>query len=102
MCSRNARRVGEVEVELQQVPQPHRLIPERLQPISLGARGVGERHLDDRGLQERVDDRVAVERRLVLLLGRDPPDRLSPTVDARDGVAVGQRVQRGPDAVGRA
>ena len=95
------RGVREVEVELQQIAQPHRATPERLQPISVGAGGVDQRHVDDRGLHERVDHRVAVERRLVLLLGRDPPYRLASAVDAGDRVAVGQRVEGGANTVGR-
>ena len=96
------RRVGEVEVELQQVAQPHRLGPEGLEPVTVGAGGVGERELDDRGLQEGVDQRVAVERGLVLVFGGDPPHRLAAAVDAGDRMAARQRIQCRPDAVGRA
>ena len=95
-------RIGEVEVELQQVPQPHRLGPERFQPVTFGAPGMCQRQLGDRGLQERVDDRVAVERRGVLVLRGDAPYRFAATVDTGDRMSVGQRVHRRPDTFGRA
>ena len=72
------RGVGEVEVELQQIPQPHRLTPERFQPISVGTHSVGESQVDDRRLEERIDERIAVERRLMLVFGSDPPDGSRP------------------------
>ena len=93
--------IGEIEVELQQVPQPHRLTPERFQPISVSASRVGKGQFDDRRLEEHVDERVAVERRLMLILRGDAPDRLSAAVDTCDGVTVRQRVERGADPVGR-
>ena len=45
---------------------------------------------------------VSVERRLVLLLGRDPPDRFATSIDAGDRMAVRQRVEGCPNTVGRA
>ena len=96
------RGVGEVELELQQIAQPHRLRPERLEPIAFGAAGVHQRQLDDRRLEEGVDQGVAVERGLVLVLGGDAPDRFAAAVDPGDGVPAGQRVDRRPHAVGGA
>ena len=66
------RRVGEVEVELQQIAQPHRLPPERFDPVTVDAVG-GQATVRNRTLQERVDDAVAVERGLVLVLFGDVP-----------------------------
>ena len=93
-------RVGEVELELQQCPQAHGLSPERVDPFPLrGAAGVHERQFHDRGLQERVDQRVAVERRLEFLFRGDPPDRFVPAVDPGHRMSVGQGIQGRADAV---
>lgn len=45
------RGIREIEVELQQIPQPHRLGPERGDAVTFGVLGMGQRELDDRGLQ---------------------------------------------------
>ncbi len=91
------RRVGEVELELQQVTHPHRLVPEHSQPVSgvgFGVTGVRQRQLHDAGLQKGVDHRIAVERRGVLVLGCDAPHRLPAAVDAGDGMPAGESVDR--------
>ncbi len=96
------RRVREVEVELEQIAQPHRLVPEGLHAVAVDVLGVCQRQFDDGGLQKGMDHRVAVERRGVLVFGRDLPHRLPAAVDPSDGVPVGQRVHRRPHTVRRA
>src|SRR5271154_1782129 len=63
---------------------------------------MGQRELDDRGLQEGVDHRVPVEGCRVFILTFDVPHRLPAAVDARDRVPVGQRVHRRTYTVARA
>ena len=63
---------------------------------------MGQCQFDDRGLQERVDDRVAIERGLVLVFGRNPPHRFVAAVHPGHRVPVGQRVDGRADTVGSA
>ena len=96
------RRIGEVEIEFQQIAQPHRLGPEGLHPVAFGVVGVRQCEFDDRGLQEGVDHRVPVERRGEFVVWRDVPDRFAAAVDTGDRMPIGQGVHRRAHTFARA
>src|SRR5439155_20067019 len=87
--------LGEEELELEEVAETYRLVPELGGGIADAVLGRAQQgQLGDRAVHEEVDDRVAVIRRDQVLLGPDQIDGLRPAREAGDHAVLDQGVER--------